>query len=333
MTIKDVAEAAGVSPASVSIVIHGRKGVSDETRRRVQEVLDRTGYNRGQRRRDKRRRLVVVKYLTHGKAVEENQGFIAAISDQIESECRKYGYDLGVCNCHQADAAKTLTALMADPPDGVIFVATELLPENYGLLSLIQTPLLVLDNNMEGLPYDSLTMENVSIAGAAVRHLYEIGHRQISYYQFDVPIHNCQERYRGYLQEMERLGLAPEAPLALGATLHSAYEGMKRRIREGYVPHGAAVADNDTVAIGAMKAILEEGYRIPEDISLIGVDDIPYSAVTMPALTTMRISRHTMGVVAVDMLRKRMDHPLWPSLHTQLTGSLIVRKSTQAAEG
>jgi LacI family transcriptional regulator len=95
------------------------------------------------------------------------------------------------------------------------------------------------------------------------------------------------------------------------------------------VPHGAAVADNDTVAIGVMKAIREAGYSIPEDISIIGVDDIPFSAVTMPALTTMRISRTSLGTLAVDALRKRIKYPNWPSMHMRLAGRLVVRGSTR----
>lgn len=133
----------------------------------------------------------------------------------------------------------------------------------------------------------------------------------------------------GYRREMERLGLSVPPPVRITPTLKGAYLDMKRLLDDGkYVPHGAAVADNDTVAIGVMKAIREAGYRIPEDISIIGVDDIPFSAMTMPALTTMRISRTAMGTLAVDTLRKRIRYPNWPSMHMRLAGRLVVRGST-----
>ena len=109
---------------------------------------------------------------------------------------------------------------------------------------------------------------------------------------------------------------------------------MKNLIKNGaYVPHGAVVADNDTVAIGAVKAIREAGYSIPEDMSIIGFDDIPFSAVTMPALTTMRISRSAMGMLAVDMIRKRIKYPDWPGMHMLIGGKLIVRNSTRPKNG
>ena len=98
-----------------------------------------------------------------------------------------------------------------------------------------------------------------------------------------------------------------------------------------YVPHGAVVADNDSVAIGAIKAIREAGYSIPEDVSIVGFDDIPFSAVTMPALTTMRISRSQLGTLAVDLIRKRIKYPDWPGMHLLIGGKLIVRNSTAPA--
>ena len=82
-----------------------------------------------------------------------------------------------------------------------------------------------------------------------------------------------------------------------------------------YVPEGAVLAGNDSIAIGAAKALQEAGYRIPDDISIIGVDDIPYSAMTVPPLITMRISRSVMGTLAVNLLRERIKHPDWPYMH------------------
>jgi LacI family transcriptional regulator len=119
MTIREIANLAGVSPAAVSLVINNKKGVSEETRQRVQSVIDEHNYVvPGQKHvgKPKRFRLCVVKFRTHGIAIEENQGFIASIIDQIESKCRHYGYDLAMVNCEVATAAETLKEVMATPP-------------------------------------------------------------------------------------------------------------------------------------------------------------------------------------------------------------------------
>lgn len=332
MTIREIANLAGVSPAAVSLVINGKKGVSEETRRRVQTVIEENNYIvPGQKRpgKPKRFRLCVIKFRTHGIALEENQGFVASIIDQIESECRHYGYDLAMVNCEVATAVDTLKEVMSTPPDGIILMGTELSENDMQLFDLLTVPTVVLDHSMKNIHVDSVVMDNEAISAEAVRYLHGLGHREIGYFSFSIPISNCDERYRGYQQEMARLGLPVPPPVRVMPTLSGSYKDMKRMLEVGeYVPHGAAVADNDTVAIGVIKAIREAGFRIPEDISIIGVDDIPFSAMTMPALTTMRISRSAMGTLAVDALRKRIKYPNWPSMHMRLAGRLVVRGST-----
>jgi len=337
MTIREIANLAGVSPTAVSLVINRKKGVGEETRQRVQAVIEEHNYAVPSQKRSskpKRFRLCVVKFRTHGIAIEENQGFIASIIDQIERECRYYGYELAMVNCEVATAAETLKEVMESPPDGVILMGTELSEADYKLLDILTVPTVVMDNSMRDMHVDSVVMDNESISAEAVRYLYSLGYRDIGYMRFSLPIRNCEERYQGYLKEMEKLGLPVPAPINLMPTLSGSYKDMKRILEEGgYVPHGACVADNDTVAIGVMKAIREAGYRIPEDISVIGVDDIPFSAMTMPALTTMRISRSALGTLAVDTLRKRIKSPNWPTMRIRVAGRLVVRGSTRPAEG
>ena len=331
MTIREIATLAGVSPAAVSLVINGKKGVSEETRRRVTEIIVENGYHiAGKRKHEERFRLMVIKYRAHGIALEENQGFIASIIDRIESECRRHDFDLMMCNCEARNAAETIRDLMTKEPRGVILIGTELREEDYGLLSLFTVPTVVLDNLIVRPGVDCVVMDNRNLMRQTVRYLYGLGHRDIGYFRFTQPVSNCDDRYRGYLEEMAALGLEPRKTVLLKPTLDGAYTDMLELIRSGqYVPSGAAVADNDTVAIGAMKAIAESGYRIPEDLSITGFDDIPFSAVTSPGLTTMRISRSAMGSLAVNMIRQRVKHPDWPEMRMLIGGKLIERGSAR----
>lgn len=331
MTIREIATIAGVSPATVSLVINNKKGVSSETRRRIQSVMEECGYVPAPtKKKIERFRLMVIKYRAHGIGLEENQGFVASIIDRIESECRRFAFDLIMCNCEAKTAETTIRELMESRPDGVILIATELCKADYGLFRFFTVPVVVLDNNILLENVDSVVMANKELMAKLVRYLYNLGHREISYFKFTQPVNNCDERYEGYLEELERLGLKAPDPVFLKPTVDGAFEDMKQLITTGaYIPHGAVVADNDTVAIGAIKAIREAGYSIPDDISIVGFDDIPFSAVTMPALTTMRISRSQMGTLAVDIIRKRMKHPDWPGMHILIGGKLIVRNSTK----
>ena len=332
ITVRDIASQAGVSPATVSLVLNNKKGVSEQTRRRVQEVLDSRGYRPSPvRRQQSRFRLVIIKYRAHGLALEENQGFIASIIDQIELECRRLDFQLNTRNCDAQHADACVADIQQNPPDGVIMVGTELSREDYWVLDRLRVPLVVLDNSMRFEKWDSVVMDNEDIVRTAVLHLHELGHRQIGYFKSSRQINNLDERYAGYLLIMNELGLSVPEPTQLATTLNGAYRDMKKLIESGqFKPQGAVVADNDSIAIGAAKAIQEAGYNIPRDLSIIGVDDIPYSAVTTPALSTVRISRSTLGTLAVEMLQRRVLHPDWPTVHVRIAGNLIQRASTHS---
>ena len=258
MTIREIAAIAGVSPAAVSLVINNKKGGSAETRRHIQSIMEECGYVPAPvRRKADRFRLMILKFRAHGIALEENQGFTASIIDRIESECRRFAFDLVMCNCEPATAATTIRSLMENPPDGVILIGTELREADYELFKLFTVPFVVLDNNILLENVDSVVMANRELTAQLVRYLYSLGHREIQYYKFTQPVNNCDERYEGYLQELHRLGLEPSEPIMLKPTVDGAFEDMKRLIKSGeYVPHGAAIADNDTVAIGAIIFII-----------------------------------------------------------------------------
>ena len=117
MTVRELAKQIGVSPATISIVLNGKKGVSEETRRRVLSVVEECGYAPAlQKKKVERFRLMVLKFRAHGIALEENQGFIASIIDRIESECRRFAFDLIMCNCEASTAETTIRSLMDAEP-------------------------------------------------------------------------------------------------------------------------------------------------------------------------------------------------------------------------
>ena len=213
MTIREIAAIAGVSPAAVSLVMNNKKGVSEETRRRVMSVVEECGYAPAlQKKKVERFRLMVLKFRAHGIALEENQGFIASIIDRIESECRRFAFDLIMCNCEAKTAAATIRELMQNPPDGVIVIGTELREPDYPLLKLFTVPVVVLDNNIILDNIDSVVMANRALMANVVHYLYDLGYREIGYFKFTQPVNNCDERYEGYLAELERLGLTAPNP-------------------------------------------------------------------------------------------------------------------------
>jgi len=157
----------------VSLVINNKKGVSEQTRARVRQALERNRYQvRSGKRRHASPRLVLFKYRSHGLAVEENQGFIASIIDQIEQQCRLLSFNLITRNCEARHAAEAVSEVNQDPPDGIIVIGTELMEEDMWLLEALKAPLVVLDNSMRHSKWDSVVMDNQGIMAEAVRYLY-----------------------------------------------------------------------------------------------------------------------------------------------------------------
>jgi LacI family transcriptional regulator len=334
MTVRKIAALAGVSPTAVSLVLNGKKGVGADTRDRIRKILTEHDYTPAPRAKKSAYRLIrLIKYRIHGMAVEENQGFTASIIDHIELECRRYHYDLVISGCTNETAEEVFRLTAHEPLAGLILLATEFDAANFDMLRAVRAPLVVLDHSMAGQDVDSVVMANANISAAAVRYLYDLGHREIGYFLTSVRVSNFTERYRGYLDKLAELGLTPPAPVLLTPTLNGAYREMKRLLADrAYAPRGAVLAGNDSIAIGAARALREAGYRIPGDISVIGVDDIPFSSMTLPPLTTMRISRSAMGTLTVNLLRDRIRHPDWPSMKMQINAQLVERGSVAPAE-
>ncbi len=330
MTIKEIAALTGVSPATVSLVLNNKEGISDETRKRIQKVVEELNYALPQnRKKNLRGSIRFVKYAAHGMVVEENQGFIASIIDHIEVECRRCSYDLIMTGCNRDTAAETFRMVAAKPLDGVVLLGSEMSEEQIQMMYQIKAPLVVIDNPMNFERVDAIVMANEDIAFEAVHYLYGLGHRAIGHFQSSVRVANFEKRQVGFEAALNKLALKSAAVIPLTPTLQGAYKDMKAYLaRDSAVIPSGIFADNDTIAIGAMKALQESGYRIPADVSIIGVDDIPFSAINTPALTTMRISRSFIGKLAVEILLKRIKHPEYPFCHIQTSGQLIERHST-----
>ena len=332
MTIREIAAIAGVSSATVSMVLNGKTGIGRETREKVQKVLTETNYARYHRDAEAAGgNIRFIKYSKHGMVVEENQGFISSIMDRITAECRKFSCNLMMIGCNGNTAEETFRAVAGNTADGVIVLGSELDAELAQKLSDVKAPLVVLDNSMRFTGLSSVVMANEDIAVDAVRYLYHMGHRDIGYFHSSVYVHNFEERLSGYRIAVKQLGIAEREPVCLTPTLKGAYQDMKQLLLTGaYRPQSAVFCANDTIAIGAARALQEQGFSIPGDVSVIGVDDIPFSAITQPALTTMRVSRTLMGILVVDTLRKHMQHPEWPPTNISVMGQLVERDSVRA---
>lgn len=334
MNLKDIAVQANVSSATVSMVLHGKEGVSDETRAKVEKLLTENGYSIAAEKIGPVKNIRFLKYSNHSYLVDDNPGFVSAVIDAVERECRRVGYNLMMTVLRPKNLEEGIKNLEKESPDGVLLLGTEWTPENYRYLENLKSPLVVIDNSMAGLPCHCVTGNQSDSMFTIVSYLKGLGHEKVGYLMNTSPSCNCQESLSGFKAALAHFGLAedPSHVYLVRPTFTGAYESMKEYLKKGVRFPSALVTNNDNLALGAMKALKEGGYRIPEDISIVGTDNISAAAMADPPLTSMDPGCKQLGIWAVRLLKDIMQYPDSPVTKIRLTSRLIERNSVGPCE-
>lgn len=333
MTIREIAKIAKVSPATISLVLNGKPGVGDIKREEILQLLEKLNYTPTQKKKSKtspRKALLFLKFIKTGFLVEENAGFISKILDSIEKECSALKYSLRI-QVESKNLEQAIRNIDYTHIDGIFVIGTEIASDDYPILKKIQVPYVVIDNSMPNFPCNSITMANEEMVYTCLQYLASLGPNSIGYIHSLFQAQNFEEREIGFrmtLQKLERPFKA-EHLFLLEPTLSGAYLGMKNYLEKNSEIPALIFADNDTLAIGSMKALQEYGYRIPEDVQIIGFDDIYLSATSSPSLTTIHVQRTMIGHLAVMMLNDVINHSYLGNIKTRIGGSLVIRDSTK----
>lgn len=316
VTLKDVAKVAGVSYATVSRALSGSPEIGEETRKKILKLCEEMGYtpNSVARSMVMRRTNIIGLILA-----SVDNPFMSELTAHLEIYSRRCGYNLMVCNSsYDPELEKEVfSVLLGRQVDGIIMIPIG--NESYdGLKSLTaQVPTVFISENMQDLPENYVAVDNRQGTEAATEYLYSLGHRKILYFGCRAHSVTHQLRLEGYLTACRKLGLVP-------AVVHSTYErsshevgyALARTYFEGEHHHTAMLCASDALAIGAMQAAYERGLSIPEDLSVVGFDNISYAALPQINLTTIDQPKQQMATAAVDMLLDRIKHPDQP--HSQL---------------
>lgn len=333
MTIREIAKMANVSPATVSLVINNRPGVSESKRQEIIALLNKLNYTKGKRGNTNistPRSILFLKYIKTGFLVEENAGFISKILDAVEQECSKLSYTLRI-QIEKKSLADAINTLDVSHLDGLLVIGTEIDPSEYDILHKIKVPYVVIDNSMPNFSCHSITMANEEMVHSAVTLLASLGDGPIGYIHSQFDAQNFTERSNGFFSSIAELGreTCKEFYYLLEPTLKGAYLGMKQYIKQGATFPSLIFADNDTLAIGGMRALTEAGYKIPDDIQIVGFDDVYLSATSSPPLTTLHVQRTMIGCQAVRMLHDVISQGSTGDIKVKIRSGLVYRESTK----
>jgi DNA-binding LacI/PurR family transcriptional regulator len=326
VTIRDVANHAGVSHQTVSRVINESERVSPETRARVEAAIDELGY----------RPNAMARSMARGRS-----GVLACISPNLtdytfasmiegaEQEARKLGYFL----------------LSASAPDEETFAALvdELVTSRRSEGMIIFNP--YQDGRFHHLPSKhplvfagarprseattSVALDDESVARLATQHLINLGHRKIGCITGPMSEDCSQDRSIGYQSTLENAGIEVNPTFTIEGdwSARSGYDALMHLAQEGQIPD-AIFAQNDQMAVGVLRAAHDLGMQVPNQLSVIGIDDIPLAAYFEPPLTTFKQDFLRLGKEAVRLLIGSIENPDFPQQHLRLPAQLIQRQST-----
>lgn len=321
-TSKDVARQAGVSAATVSMVLRGRPGISDSTRQKVLSAADELGFQYTNLSGSKRHKIIqFVIYKRHGKVVSDTP-FFEHMTKGVIGCAQRLGYQPTISYFYGTEnAVEQLRGIKTTRCAGLILLATEMCSGDLAAFESLNVPMVLLDNWFYGKSMDSVVIDNRYGAWAATNYLIQCGHTRIGYLHSKVDIHNFVERKDGYLAAVRKLHGDNKADSAhrivlVGTTAETACDDMSEYLAADPVLPTAFFADNDHIAAGCIHALHRGGYRVPEEISIIGFDGIPVGKLLEPPLTTMSVPNESMGALAVE----RLDH-----LIQNETGGEIIR--------
>jgi LacI family transcriptional regulator len=325
VTITSIAREAGVSVPTVSRVVNGRSDVSPATRERVEELLRRYGYRRRASSRREAASLIdlVFNDLDSPWAVE----IIRGVEDVAHGAL--IGTVVSAIHQRSASARQWMRNLQARATDGVILVASDVQSPLHAELRRLNIPTVVIDP--AGVPaHDVPTVGAANWTGglAATEHLISLGHRRIGFIAGPRQLLCSRTRLDGYRAGLEAAGIAAEDELIQqGDFYHESGFACAGRLLELERPPSAIFASSDQMAFGAYEAVRQRGLRVPDDVSVVGFDDLPEARWSSPPLTTVRQPLSEMGTLAARTVLRLARGETIESLRIELATQLVLRDS------
>lgn len=325
-TLEDVARRAGVSYQTVSRVINNMPNVAPRTLEKVRKAIEELNYRPNRAARS----LVTGRSQAIQVLLCDKYNF--RVVPKMEEAAYRCGYQLRVTALHETTSTpelrQKLAEIIASQVDGVVLVMPWLGISYAELLKVAgNIPIVIVGSSM-GYETNSTLIEQAHGTRLAVQHLIDLGHRQFAEISGTVFMYeDSRIRHETYLEVLRENGLKPGPTENCNFTMDSGFEAMNRLLATGQ-PFTALVCANDESALGAIHAAHNAGLRIPQDLSVVGFDDEPFSSHSTPPLTTIRQDYEALGNNAIDQLISLIQNPGAAPHQRIIFPKLIVREST-----
>ncbi|MGC8545692.1 MAG: LacI family DNA-binding transcriptional regulator [Athalassotoga sp.] len=308
ITLKDVAKKAGVSLSAASRALNGRQDVSEETRKRISETARALGYVPNRFAAS----LKFQKTHTIGVIIEDNANpFWAEVLKGVESQAQEKGYQIILANTSRSyeREVRAIQTLIQRRVDGLLIAPNQEKYDDLFMIRNLGVPFVIIGRHIKEFEPMGIPMvysDEVDGGYRATRHLIERGCKKIAFVGAQPYNTASIERCEGYKMALKEAGIEIGDRLIKtgGIEIDGGYKSVMELIRDS-VKFDGIFAYNDLMAFGVIKALKENKIKIPQEVKVIGYDDIPFSALITPSLTTMRIQKQEMGKESFEILSDR----------------------------
>lgn len=331
--IKDVARQAGVSVGTVSNVINRPEQVSAETRARVQSAIDLLGYVRSESARQLRAgrsRFMAMLVLDLGNP------FFVQVARGAERAARAAGLGVMLCNSAEdpGEEAEYLSLFAEQRVRGVLVTPADGSGANIAAFSRRSIPFVLVDRVAPASGTCSVSVDDVAGGRLAVDHLLEVGHQSVTYVSGPMHLAQCRDRRTGALEALAERGLAEDEFTHIEVTRLDVEAGRQAGARLLALKRrpSAVFCANDLLALGVLQAVYAAGVRVPQELAIVGYDDIEFAAAAAVPLTSVRQPAELMGRTAAELLLEETGDQAADHVHQRvvLEPELVVRQSTVA---
>ena len=330
ITAKDIAKKLNISAASVSMALNNKPGVSDELRAKIFETANEMGFRYSKKMLRKNHKMIAVVFI-HKNFIFDS-AFFSELGNSIEYRLKEYGYRLNAYHIHEnCEIQHELELIMRDDPDGIILFGTLMSDSEIRYFNQISIPVLLLDAYFPSFNGDSVVINNIDGARSATEYLINHCVGCPGYIRSSATFPNLRERSDGFYKAIRNAGYHSSQAIVheVIASTENSYADMLEIIDREDPLATSYFCDNDEIAIGAIRAFKERGFKIPDDISIIGFDNMSYSSYVSPPLTSVNVPKTYMGHLAADRLMETIRSEVHYPIKIAINTNLAIRKSVK----
>ena len=335
--IIDIANKAQVSITAVSFALNGKEGISQQTRDKILQTAEEIGYEfkqtKNAKKRSSNRGKTVLLLICSRSFITQNvfqqTPFFSELLKAFEEKLSASGYRCLIKSINIDDNFEDNLKMLFETQsiNGLLLVATDMFEEDVLMVGKYCPNVVVIDTCFDRLEINCVVMDNYLGGVLAARKAIESGHKHIGYVQSSIRIYNFEMRKKGFFEELERRGVKvqPKDILTTESSLDSSYEFLKDHVNCLEDKPTFYFAESDYMAIGLMKALQFNGVSVPDEVSVVGFDNIEMTRVTTPQLTTINVPKIKMAEFCISQLAYILKHEKSHSIKSFISVDLVQR--------